>query len=309
MARLTHRLNPARSHRSATGAMPTATGFICPSVTAADTWVYLYRWHGRRVELGLGSASAVSLARARELAREHRTALADGVNPKEARKPKGARTFAECASDYVRAHRSEWTNHKHAREWATGFQRLAPVLLSLPVEAIDTEAVLGALQPIWETKRETASRLRGRIELVLDAAKALGLRSGENPARWRGHLDSLLSRPPKQSLKEHLPALPYKELPALMARLRERDSVTSRALEFSILVGARADEVVSAQWWEFDLDAAVWTVPAMSMKGRTAHRVPLLAVRSRSCGKWRRLRKAFLCFPAASVASRSGTML
>ena len=176
----------------------------------------------------------------------------------------------------MRAHRNEWTNGKHAREWATGFQRLAPILLPLPVEAIDTEAVLGALQPIWATERETASRLRGRIELVLDAAKALGLRNGENPARWRGHLDSLLSRPPKRSLKVHLPALPYKELPALMARLRERDSVTSRALEFSILVGARADEVVSAQWREFDIDAAVWTVPAMSMKGRTAHRVPLV---------------------------------
>jgi len=274
MARQVNRLNHRSIATLGDGRHADGGGLYLSVGNGGRSWTFLYRFNGRRVELGLGPASTVSLARARDLARNHRDLLAEGVDPKAARRPTQGHTFAECAARYVEAHKSEWTNAKHAREWREAFQRLAPALLPLDVAAIDTEAVLGVLKPLWGKKRETASRLRGRIELVLSAAKAEGLRSGENPAMWRGHLDHLLSRASK--VKEHLPALPYQELPELMARLRERTSVASRALEFSILVAARADEVLSAQWSEFDLKAELWTVPAPSMKGRIAHRVPLV---------------------------------
>jgi integrase len=274
MARLTNRLNHRSIATLGDGRHADGNGLYLSVGNGGRSWTFLYRFSGRRIELGLGPASTVSLARARDLARNCRNMLAEGVDPKPARRPTQGRSFAECAARYVEAHESEWTNEKHAREWREGFQRLAPSLLALDVAAIDTEAVLRVLKPLWAKKRETASRLRGRIELVLSAAKAEGLRSGENPAIWRGHLDHLLSKAPK--LKQHLPALPYSELPALMALLRERTSVASRALEFSILTAARADEVVSAKWGEFDLDAGLWTVPASSMKGRREHRVPLV---------------------------------
>jgi integrase len=270
MARLNHRSIaslPDGRHGDGNG--------LCLNVgNGGRSWVYRYRWQGKRRELGLGSAAAISLSAARDLARDYHVMLKRGVDPKAARKPQEAGTFADCAARYVEAHKSEWTNAKHAHEWETCFRRLCPSLLPLDVAEIDTETVLAVLKPIWSTRRETASRLRGRIELVLSAAKAEGLRSGENPALWRGHLDHLLSRAPK--MKEHLPALPYPELPALMERMRGMTSIVSKALEFSILVGARADEVISATWDQFNLDAALWTVPALAMKGRAAHRVPLV---------------------------------
>jgi integrase len=274
MARLTNRLNHRSIATLRDGRHADGNGLYLSVGNGGRSWVFLYRWRGRRVEHGLGAASAVSLGRARDLARECRAMLAEGIDPKAARKPAQSRTFGECAARYVQAHRAEWTSDKHAREWEKCFARLCPSLLTMPIEAVDTETVLAALRPLWTKKRETASRLRGRIELVLSAAKAEGLRTGENPAMWRGHLDHLLSRAPK--IKEHLPALPYAELPALMARLRERTTVVSRALEFAILTAARADEVVGARWDEFDLKAELWTVPALAMKGRIEHRVPLV---------------------------------
>jgi integrase len=276
LARLTNRLNHRSIATLRDGRHADGNGLYLSVGNGGRSWTFLYRFNGRRIELGLGPASTVSLARARDLTRNCRNMLAEGVDPKAARRPTQGRSFAECAARYVEAHESEWTNAKHTREWREGFQRLAPSLLPLDVAAIDTEAVLRVLKPLWAKKRETASRLRARIELVLSAAKAEGLRTGENPAMWRGHLDHLLSKAPKQSLKNHLPALPYQELPTLMARLRERASVASRALEFAILTAARADEVVGATWDQFDLLAELWTVPASSMKGRVEHRVPLV---------------------------------
>jgi len=274
MARLIHRLNHRSIASLAEGRHPDGGGLHLSVKNGGRSWCFIYRWHGRKVEHGLGAASAVSLGQARDRARECRTMLAEGINPKAERKPAQPHTFGECAMLYVEAHQTEWTNDKHAREWENSFARLCPSLLSIPVDAIDTETVLAVLKPLWGKKRETASRLRGRIELVLSAAKAQGLRTGENPAMWRGHLDHLLSKAPK--LKQHLPALPYQELPELMARLRERTSVVCRALEFSILVAARADEVVSATWDQLDLNTDIWTVPALAMKGRIEHRVPLV---------------------------------
>ena len=274
MARLTNRLNHRSIASLGDGRHADGNGLYLSVGNGGRSWTFMYRFNGRRVELGFGPARTVPLARARDLARNCRNLLAEGVDPKAARRPTQGRSFAECAARYVEAHASEWTNEKHAREWREGFQRLAPSLLLLDVAAINTEAVLRVLRPLWAKKRESASRLRGRIELVLSAAKAEGLRSGENPAIWRGHLDHLLSRAPK--LKQHLPALPYQKLPQLIEKLRERTSVTSKALEFSILTAARADEVVSATWGEFDLEAELWTIPALSMKGRIEHRVPLV---------------------------------
>jgi integrase len=274
MPRLTNRLNYRSITTLGDGRHADGNGLYLSVGNGGRSWVFLYRLHGRRIEHGLGAASAVSLAQARKLAQECRGMLAEGIDPKAARRPAQGCTFGECAARYIEAHRGEWTNEKHALQWETCFERLCPSLLPMPVEAIDTEAVLGVLKPIWTKKRETASRLRGRIELVLSAAKAEGLRTGENPAMWRGHLDHLLSKAPK--LKQHLPALPYQELPALMARLRKMTSVASTALEFSILTAALADEVVGAQWSEIDVKAKLWTVPASSMKGRREHRVPLV---------------------------------
>ena len=274
MARLTSRLNSRSIASLGEGRHADGAGLYLSVKNGGRSWCFIYRRHGRKVEHGLGPASTVTLARARDLARDCRTMLADGSDPKTARRPTQGRSFAECVTRYVEAHKSEWTNDKHSREWHEGFQRLVPSLLPLDVAAIDTETVLGLLKPLWSTRRETASRLRGRIELVLSAAKAEGLRAGENPAMWRGHLDHLLSRAPK--IKQHLPALPYAELPSLMARLRGHTKPVSRALEFAILTAARSDEVISARWDEFDLKAELWTVPALSMKGRIEHRVPLV---------------------------------
>jgi integrase len=274
MARLTNKLNHRTIARLGEGRHADGAGLYLSNKNGGRSWCFVYRWHGRKVELGLGPASIVPLARARELARECRTMLAAGTDPKAARRPAQAHTFGECATRYVEAHRAEWTNQKHVRDWETCFQRDCPSLLSMPVEMIDTASVLRVLKPLWAQKRETASRLRGRIELVLSAAKAQGLRSGENPAMWRGHLDHLLSRAPKT--KQHLPALSYAELPELMARLRETTSVTRRALEFATLTGARADEVISATWDQIDFEAEIWIVPAAAMKNRAEHRVPLV---------------------------------
>jgi len=274
MARQVNRLNHRSIATLGDGRHADGAGLYLSVGNGGRSWTFLYRFNGRRTELGLGPVSTVSLARARDLARNCRNMLADGLDPRAARRPTQGRSFAECVARYVEAHTSEWTNAKHARQWREDFQRLTPSLLPLDVAAIDTETVLRALRPLWSSKRETASRIRGRIELVLSAAKVEGLRSGENPAMWRGHLDHLLSRAPK--IKRHLPALPYQELPALMARLRERTTVISRALEFSILVAARADEVIRARWDEFDLKAEIWTIPPLAMKGRIEHRVPLV---------------------------------
>jgi integrase len=274
MPRVTNKLNHRSVASLGEGRHADGAGLYLSVKNGGRSWCFVYRWHGRKVEHGLGRASVVSLSRARELARECRGLLAEGADPKASRKLTRSSTFGDCVARYIMAHRIEWTNEKHASEWEGCFERLCPSLLTMPVEAIDTETVLSVLKPIWAKKRETASRLRGRIELVLSAAKAEGLRTGENPAMWRGHLDHLLSRAPK--IKKHLPALPYHELPALMARLRDLTTIVSRALEFSILVAARADEVVSATWDQFDLKAEIWTAPALSMKGRIEHRVPLV---------------------------------
>jgi integrase len=248
--------------------------YLSISPNGGRRWVFLYRWHGKPTEIGFGSARDVTLARARELASQARAKLAEGINPKDARRPSGGSTFGECADRVIEAMRPSWRNATHATQWQMTLRDYAAPLRRLPVDRITTDDVLSVLKPLWNDKLETASRLRGRIERVLDAAKAQGLRSGENPARWRGHLDQLL--PKRQRLaRGHHAAMNYSDVPVFMSDLQARQATAAVALEFAILTAARSGEVRGARWEEIDLDRAVWTVPPRRMKGGREHRVPL----------------------------------
>jgi integrase len=248
--------------------------YLSISPNGGRRWVFLFRWHGKPTEIGLGSARDVTLARARELAFQARSRLAEGANPKDARRPAEGAAFGECADRLIEAMGPSWRNSKHAAQWEMTLREYAAPLRRLPVDKITTDDVLSVLKPLWNEKPETASRLRGRIERVLDAAKAQGLRDGDNPARWRGHLDQLL--PKRQRLtRGHHAAMPYADLPAFLGALRARQATAALALEFAVLTAARSGEVLGAQWAEFDLDNGIWTVPAPRMKAGREHRVPL----------------------------------
>jgi integrase len=185
-------------------------------------------------------------------------------------------TFDQCAAAYIAAHRAAWKNQKHIGQWqATLAQYASPVIGALPVAAVDTGLVVKVLGPIWHDKTETAKRLRGRLEAVLDWATVSQLREGENPARWRGHLDQLLPEPTRIAPVKNFAALPWKDIPAFMRALRTREGTAARALEFAILTAARSGEVRGAAWCEIDLVAQLWTVPAERMKAGIEHRVPL----------------------------------
>jgi integrase len=236
-------------------------------------------------QMGLGSLDTVSLAEARERAAEARKQRERGIDPIDAKRDQRtaralaaakAMTFDECRNTYIAAHRVGWRNAKHAAQWTSTLQTyVTPVFGKLPVQAVDVGLVTKVLQPLWSAKSETASRVRGRIERILDWAKVNGHRTGENPARWRGHLDQVLPARSKVRKVKHHAALPYTEIGAFMASLRERDAVAGRALEFAILTGARTGEVLGARCDEFDLAAKVWMVPADRMKSGREHRVPL----------------------------------
>ena len=194
--------------------------------------------------------------------------------------PSPAVTFKECAEQYIEAHKPSWSNAKHAAQWSTTLVDYAyPVIGDQPVSkitnSVGTDLIMKVLEPIWYSKTDTANRVRGRIEFVLDWAKVRGYREGENPARWRGHLNKLLPAKAKIAQVKHHPAMPYGDLPAFMARLREQSGNAARALEFTVLTAARTSEVLLAKRSEIDFDARMWTVPAKHMKSRKEHRVPL----------------------------------
>jgi integrase len=276
MARKINRLN-ARAVTTITKHGRHADGgglYLSISPNGGRRWVFLYRWHGKPTEIGFGSARDVTLARARELAGEGRAKLAERINPKDARRPLGGATFGECADRVIEAMRPSWRNGKHAAQWEMTLRCYAAPLRRLPTDKITTDDVLSVLKPLWNDKPETASRLRGRIERVLDAAKAQGLRSGENPARWRGHLDQLLPKHPLLT-RGHYAAMSYGDVPAFLGNLQSRQATAALALEFAILTAARSGEVLGAKWAECDLERAVWTVPATRMKAGREHRVPL----------------------------------
>jgi integrase len=231
--------------------------------------------------MGLGSADAVPLADARNRADEARKCVARGLNPIEQKKEAakaaaGKPTFGQVADEVIASKESGWRNAKHRQQWRNTLEIYAAPLREKPVDTVGTADILAVLKPIWQPKAETASRLRGRIEAVLDAARANGHipESTANPARWRGHLDKLLAKPKKLS-RGHHPAMPFAEVPAFVDRLRAQKGVAALALEFIILTAARSGEARGARWSEFDLKAKVWKVPASRMKGNREHRVPL----------------------------------
>ncbi|MDQ0470787.1 integrase [Labrys wisconsinensis] len=238
-------------------------------------WVFLFRHGGKLNEMGLGGLRSVSLARARELARGAREVLVDGLNPIEARRSqRSVPSFGEVADEFIASMSTSWRSRKHVGQWTTTLTEEAAALRPVPVNRITTQHVLAVLKPIWTAKPATAARLRGRIEQVLDAAKALGYRTGENPALWKGHLRNLLPAPQKLT-RGHHQALPYPELPSFINLLQELRSVPALALEFTILTAARSGEVRGATWSEIDLEAGLWIVPAQRMKAGREHRIPL----------------------------------
>ena len=249
------------------------------------SWLFRYTRFGRARAMGLGPVDVLSLADARLKALACRRLLLDGVDPIDARKAERGRakaeaarvvTFKEAAEAYIDAHKAGWKNPVHKKQWPSTMEAYVyPVFGKLPVGEIDTPLVLKALEPIWTEKPETAGRVRGRIESVLDWAAARGSRSGENPARWRGHLDKLLPARGKVRRVRHHTALPWAELPAFMALLRKEAGSSARALEFTILTAARTGEAIGATWAEIDLRAKLWIVPAERMKADREHRVPL----------------------------------
>jgi integrase len=224
---------------------------------------------------------------ARDRALECRRLRDRGIDPINARreakqqaaleKTKGLK-FKDASETYIEAHRFGWTNARHKAQWSRSLSAYAyPIIGDLSVDAIDTGIVLKVLEPIWASKTETASRLRGRIESILDWAKVRKYRNGENPARWRGHLDKLLPSRSKVRRVEHHTAMPFAVLPAFMVELRQQDTIAGRALEFLILTAARTGEVIGAQWSEVDLENKIWIIAPERMKARREHRVPLPA--------------------------------
>lgn len=257
--------------------------------TGRKSWVLRYQLNGKRREMGLGSYPEVGLKAARLATADQRKLLSAGTDPMAARDAERealrvsqqaaaakAITFKTVAADYIAAHRAGWKNAKHAQQWANTLATYAePIIGHLSVSEVATAHVLEILQPIWTSKTETASRVRNRIELILDAAKARGLRDGENPARWRGHLDKLLPKRTKVRAVEHHTALPWPELPAFMLELAKHDALTYAAIRLTILTACRTSEVLGATWDEIDLETQTWTIPAARMKAGRDHRVPL----------------------------------
>lgn len=256
----------------------------------ARSWLFRLLSGGKARDIGLGSAAgpnSLSLQTAREMARDlaARASKGEPIDSKRAKarkvaaevdaQTKSRRTFREIAESYIELKENGWRNDKHRAQWRATLKAYAyPHFGQLPVSEIGTEEILKALKPIWTAKPETASRVRGRIENIMDAAKVQGLRSGENPARWRGHLDHILPKRTTLSRGHHA-AMPYAELPAFMAELSGRDALAAKALEFTILTAARSGEALGATWGEIDLEAAIWTIPAARMKAGKEHRVPL----------------------------------
>ncbi|GAA0567891.1 tyrosine-type recombinase/integrase [Halomonas salifodinae] len=245
------------------------------------SWIYRFKLQGKQRYMGLGSYPDVSLALARERAGDHRKLVKKGQDPMEVnveqeQTGETTPTFTSCAARYIKSHRRSWRNAKHARQWVSTLKAYArPVIGAKPVDEVTTQDVLKILSPIWTSKTETAKRVQGRIENVLDYAAAHSYRDPVNPARWRGHLDKLLAKPARVKKVTHHPAMPYDDVAAFMAELQGYASISSKALQFLIFTATRTSEVLRSDWMEIDLDNETWTIPADRMKARREHRVPL----------------------------------
>lgn len=285
MKRKVNRLEPLVVARMKTpGYYPDGLNlYLQVSAAKTKSWVLRYTLAGKSREMGLGAFPTFSLADARERAKAARQLLADGICPLETKRSKiladrlsaaSIITFDDAAARYIKTHESGWKNLKHVRQWRSTIATFAsPFIGSLPVHAIDNKAVVNVLEPIWNSKRETATRLRARIEKILDWATTMKYRSGDNPAKYKGNLDNLLTKSKK--VVEHHPALPFIEIGVFMAMLRTMPGMGALALQFIILTATRTSEVLNAQWSEFDLDAGVWVIPKERMKAGKEHAVPL----------------------------------
>jgi integrase len=265
--------------------------------------------------LGLGPLRDVSLALAREKAHRLRLQLLDGIDPASARIEERQRasqeqaralTFDVASKQLIESKRAGWRNAKHAEQWSATLRTyVSPVIGQLDVSAVDTALIVKCLKPIWITKTETASRVRQRIEAVLDWATVAGHRNGDNPARWKGHLEHILPAPQKVAARGNHPSLAWREMPSFMAALRSREGIAARALELTVLCAARTGEVRGAKWLEFDLDAGIWTVPPERMKAGREHQVPLSASSVALLRNLPRIKGTELVFPG----SRADTVL
>jgi len=282
--------------------------YLCVSPSGSRSWIARVNVDGKRREMGLGSFPDVSLSIAREKARAARSDTTMGIDPvahrKEARSARQAlkatqKTFADCAKAYIEAHSDSWRNAKHRAQWPSTFETYVyPTMGTVMVGEVTQAHVMAVLLPIWKTKTQTATRLRGRIEQVLAWATAAGFRQGENCARWTGLLDQLLPAPGKVSKPKHHPAVRVDDMPAFIKALRQHDGLSPKALEFAVLTAARSGEVRGATWAEIDLEAAVWTVPAERMKAGKEHRVPLNTQAIKLLEAMPRIEGTDLVFPA-----------
>ena len=259
--------------------------YLRVSPTGAKSWVFRFQLDGKRRDMGLGPYPDISLAEARAKAAQHRSQRREGIDPLAAKAAERqeqrlaatkGRTFREVGEEFIGRNEAGWRNAKHRQQWRNTLATYVyPTLGELPVAAVDAGLVVQVLDPIWAEKPETASRVRGRIEAVLDAATVRGYREGPNPAQWRGNLAHVLPARARVRKVAHRAALPFDDVPAFLAALQTRPSMAARALEFAIFTAARTAEVLGARWSEIDLSAKVWTVPAERMKAGREHRVPL----------------------------------
>lgn len=278
MSRTIHRLSPSFVTTTKKPGLHADGGNLYLRVDAdgSKRWLVLFQWRGRRREMGLGPLISVPLKAARKAASDARELVANGIDPIEARRQarQTVPTFGEFADAYIETHKAAWKNEKHRSQWRYSVEVDAAKLRRLAVDQITVDHVLGVLKPIWLAKPETAKRCLGRIARILDAAKAAKLRNGENPAAWKGGLETLLAKQPKL-VQGHHPAMTTDRMADFIAELGKRPAIAARALEFTILTAARTSETLGACWGEIDMEKRVWTVPASRMKMGLQHRVPL----------------------------------
>ena len=320
MARNEKRLSAlAVSRATEPGMYPDGLGlYLRVGPSGSKSWVFRYRVGNSRRDMGLGPVHAISLADARAKAAECRKLRVDGADPLQVREnvrmaakleEAKALSFKECAEKYIAAHAPGWRNAKHGDQWRSTLATYAyPVFGELPVQSVDIGLVMKVLEPIWATKTETASRVRGRIEVILDWATVRELRRGDNPARWKGHLENLLPKRSKVQKVEHHPALPYVEIGAFMKLLRAEDGVAAKALDFLILTATRTSETIGATWDEIDLDAKVWIIPADRIKAGKEHRIPLSVAAFAVLEDMKRTRLGKHVFPGGKADSGLSNM-
>ena len=285
--RALHRMSALKASRIKEPGLHADGGGLYLQVGRGDarSWIFRYTAGGRERQMGLGPAHTVSLAEARDMALELRKVRLKGVDPIEARKAAqetarreraSAVTFSQAVSEYIRLNKAGWRNDKHAAQWTSTLKTYAePIIGALPVASIDANDILRVLEPIWIDKAETASRVRGRMEAVLDWSTVRGQRTGDNPARWRGNLEMLLPAKSKVRKVTHHAAIDRADLPKFMAQLSQQVGTAARALEFTVLTATRTSEVLGARWEEIDLQAEIWTIPADRMKAGKEHKVAL----------------------------------